>query len=350
MSQRASFPTVRSLELLLSAVLVTSAARAEPSVAEPTPEAREHFKAGVAHLEGDAAERFALAYREFKAAYAAAPVPKILHNLGIAARGLERYGEAIEAFERYLQEGPQAAVQRERAAIEKALGEMRLQVATVTLEAPGTFWIVDTRLDGERAIVNEYGPFSDRVELRVRAGQHEFKLDRNSSAAMAWRATLFPGDAAAHSFAPEPPPAVASALLPLEPDTDGTDSENDIAPASHTVSYVLWGAGAAGAIATGVVGLNAIRLQNNADEAFATSCPNGEDPSAASCVRALETDARAANWRTATLLTGVGAAGLLIGGTVLYLIDGGATPSGEADEASVQPWVSPNSLGVSGTF
>mgnify|MGYP000473386942 CR=1 FL=1 len=42
---------------------------------------------------------------EFKAAYAASPVYKILNNLGLCAMKLERNGEALEAYGKYLAQG-----------------------------------------------------------------------------------------------------------------------------------------------------------------------------------------------------------------------------------------------------
>ncbi len=52
-------------------------------------EARNHFNAGVNLIQDPDGPRYEEAYREFKAAYAAAPSWKILGNLGIAAMKLE---------------------------------------------------------------------------------------------------------------------------------------------------------------------------------------------------------------------------------------------------------------------
>src|SRR3954470_8183257 len=67
--------------------------------------ASRRFAQGVRYLTSQDPGRYEKAYREFKAAYADSPSWKILGNLGIVAHELERDGEAIEAFEAYLERG-----------------------------------------------------------------------------------------------------------------------------------------------------------------------------------------------------------------------------------------------------
>src|SRR5215475_15565235 len=87
----------------LALVLLSSGAHAQD--VQITDSARQHFKTGVAYLKDPDGARYEEAYREFKAAYADSPSWKILGNLGITAMKLERDGEAIEAFEKYLASG-----------------------------------------------------------------------------------------------------------------------------------------------------------------------------------------------------------------------------------------------------
>jgi hypothetical protein len=339
MHQR-SFPTALTVLCFVASV----GARASATEPRPTPEARAHFKAAVEHLD---AERYEDAYRELKAAYAISPSPKVLGNIGIATEHLQRDGEAIEAYQGYLDAGALSA--REAALVRRSLDRLRAGVATVTLEAPGQFWIVDTRTDGAR-VVNEYGPFTNQVKLQLRAGQHELELARASFRAPAWRATLLAGDAAKHSFekVEEAPLAIVERLGP-EPAGQGTTVETDVSPPSHTVSYVLWGAGAAAGIAATVFLLEAGSTQNDADDEFERRCPLGAGVDG--CENTTDGDQKAARWRTAALVTGVGAVGAIAGGAVLYLLDS-SSPAGGATEASVQPWISPRATGVfvSGAF
>ena len=67
-------------------------------------EARRQFRAGVQLMEDPGGPRWEEAYRAFKAAFRASPSPKILGNLGLCAMKLERDGEAIAAYKRYLAE------------------------------------------------------------------------------------------------------------------------------------------------------------------------------------------------------------------------------------------------------
>ena len=86
----------------LLALLVVKTASADVTISE---EARKHFNAGVAYLQDPDGARYAEAYPEFLAAYQASPSWKILGNLGLAAMKLERDGEAVDAYSKYLAEG-----------------------------------------------------------------------------------------------------------------------------------------------------------------------------------------------------------------------------------------------------
>jgi tetratricopeptide (TPR) repeat protein len=91
-----------ALAVQLTAASIPLVAFADVQITE---EARQHFKAGVNLLNDPDGPRYEEAYREFKAAYASSPSYKILGNLGLCAMKLERDGEAIEYYDRYLQEG-----------------------------------------------------------------------------------------------------------------------------------------------------------------------------------------------------------------------------------------------------
>lgn len=330
---------------VLTTLLLCAIARgAEP---QPTPQARAHFNAGVGHLDD---KRYAEAYAEFKEAYALTPRWTVLGNIGLAAEHLERDGEAIDAMGEYLKRGGTQLSAREIRTVKDAMGRLEKGIATVTLEAPGTFWIVDTRVDGKDPVINQYGPFDDRAELRVRAGQHDFKLDRASIAAPAWSAVLLAGDVASHAFTTGPASEIVEdfdakpALLPAEPETD-----RDLSAPSHTASYVLWGTGALGIVATAVFVLEAKSTQNEADEDFARRCPLGAGIDG--CETRTGGAERAASWRTAGLVTGIGTLGALATGTVLYFLDPKSSQAtGHAKEASVEAWFSPTGIAVSGTF
>lgn len=322
--------------VFVSALLFCAAAHsADPP---PTPESRAQFAAGVSFLEQG---KYAEAYGKFKEAYALSPRWTALGNLGIAAAHLERDGEAIDAMVQYLQRGGTEITAKEARAVRSDVERLQKESASVTLEGVGTFWVIDTRVAGNDSVVNEYGPFDDRAELRVRAGQHEFKLDRTGIVAPPWQATLLAGDAASHTFEGGHEAKVVEDFVAAP-----TESPVDAARgSSHTAAYVLGGGGVIAGVAATLFLLEARHLQNDADDKFRRLCPAGASDTPG-CENRTAGDANAANWRTASLVTGIGAAAALLTGTVLYLTDGSA----QREEASLRPWVSPSGIGLSGTF
>jgi tetratricopeptide (TPR) repeat protein len=95
-------------------LLASSVARA--AEADPDTEiARRHYNAGTTLYD---AEKYEDAVREFRAAQVAHPSPALDFNVGRCLDRLERVGEAVAAYERYLQGAPDA----------KDAGEVRARV------------------------------------------------------------------------------------------------------------------------------------------------------------------------------------------------------------------------------
>jgi hypothetical protein len=339
----------RALGLLtIAALFAPPAAAGEP---KPSPEARVHFKAGVEALKR---RRWEEAYREFKDAYAITPRWTVLGNLAIAAQHLERDGEAMDAMEQYLERGKKEISPAEEAEVGESLEKLRARTAEVTIKVPGSFSIVDTRV-GESEVVNEYGPFEERTTLFVRAGQHTFKVENARAEIPAWRVTLLAGDATTHTFAvePEPQPAVeeeSQVASAAEQSGKPRYADKEAVAPSHTASYILWAVGGVGAGAAAFIGLRAQALQREADRKYAEQCPSGATGTNG-CVNITDDSERVAGWRTVGLVTGLGALGVLVTGTVLYFFPGDSTTARtDASAASLQPWASTSAVGVAGTF
>src|SRR6187549_2089823 len=130
--------------LVCSAWLLAAPAFADVQITEA---ARQHFKAGVNLMQDPDGARYEEAYREFSAAYADSPSWKILGNLGIAAMKLERDGEAIASFEKYLQEGAAALTPEESAQFQRDLDTLKAGVVRLTIDVnePGAT-IIDERV------------------------------------------------------------------------------------------------------------------------------------------------------------------------------------------------------------
>src|SRR6188768_1489126 len=142
---RAAQPLSLGLVTSLSAVLLAMAtgsatAQAAPKGSAPaaqtvqiTEKARELFGTGVTLLQDPDGARYEEAYQQFKAAYAESPSWKILGNLGFTAMKLERDGEAIQAFQAYLEQGSKELTKAERAQFQSDLDTLSATAGTVTI-------------------------------------------------------------------------------------------------------------------------------------------------------------------------------------------------------------------------
>src|SRR6185436_14737958 len=127
------------------APLVCAVAPGHAADAANEKEAREHFRVGVNYLQDIEGERYEEAYAEFKAAYALSHSPKVLGNVGLCAMKLERDGEAIDAYTRYLGEVNDIAPD-EKEQIVRDLETLRASAAKVTLTLEsGPAMVLDTR-------------------------------------------------------------------------------------------------------------------------------------------------------------------------------------------------------------
>jgi hypothetical protein len=221
-------------------------------------EARRRFSTGVALLKDPKEPRYEEAYREFKAAYAASPSYKILGNLGLCAMMLERDGEAIEAYERYLREGALDLTTAERDQFQRDLMTLKAGFVAVTLTSePKGATIVDERLPVQGVPVrNIYGPTSGELKIGVRRGHHVVTAKLDGYVDARWELDAQGGEAQSHAFVLEPvgareaprPEVVRERPIPI------------------TV-YVAGGVTAALAIAGSATGMVALSTKNNFDRA-----------------------------------------------------------------------------------
>jgi hypothetical protein len=101
---------------------------ASPARAQDTRQASQHFQRAVA-LYGEADYRAALV--EFKRAYALAPNPAVLYNVGETQYQLQDYAGALATFERFLAEAP--AGDGHRAEVDGNLEVLRARVGHVSV-------------------------------------------------------------------------------------------------------------------------------------------------------------------------------------------------------------------------
>jgi len=177
--------------------------------------AREKLVDGVAMLKrGD----YDGALARFQEAYDLVPSANIHYDFGLAYVGLGRSADALEAFERFLAEAPDAPpAAREKAEANRRGLRPRVAALTITTDFGGAEVLVDGRRRGTTPLPRP---------LYVEPGSHQFAARRPGgapgpaqvvevAAGAALGLRLIPGPAASLSLAPAsaPPAAPAPALL-----------------------------------------------------------------------------------------------------------------------------------------
>lgn len=255
------------LAALTLALATPSRSNADPGAPQPSEVAREHFKAGVRHLQDPDGARYEDAYREFRAAYAAAPNPKILGNIGFCAMKLERDGEAIDAYTRYLAEVTDIDPE-EKEQIPKDLQTMKSGVVKVTVTvkgATGAATVLDTRTPTTGTpVVNAYGPVLDQIVIGLRPGRHTLEVKSPSGESAKWELDATPGGKATHVFDLTPAPKTT-------PKTTYVPAEE--AP-SRTVPWLVTATGGALLVSSAVTGL----ITMNKVSRLESRCPNDTCP------------------------------------------------------------------------
>lgn len=242
----------------LSLALLSSTAHAQD--VQVSEAARQHFKTGVAYLTDPDGARYEEAYREFKTAYADSPSWKILGNLGISAMKLERDGEAIDAFEKYLAGGGQQIDPAERAQMERDLMTTKAGVVylSVKVSPPGAVLLDERQPLTGRAVTNRYELAQDgTLKVGVRQGHHRITARLQGYDDQVWELDAAPGADVAHELTLEKPKVVASTPAPAG--GAGTAPAARAMERPIPVPVIITGA-ATGAllIGSGVVGLMAM--------------------------------------------------------------------------------------------
>jgi hypothetical protein len=332
---------------------LSSAALAQVRVSE---NANRRFSQGVRYLTSQDAGRYEKAYREFKAAYADSPSWKILGNLGIVAHELERDGEAIDAFEAYLERGGKELSADERKQFTEDLEVVKAGHSTVIIETePEGAWILDERLpETGGPIVNRYGPTQGKLELRVRAGHHRIRAELNGHETAIWELSTAPGESSSHRFDLRPP-ANTDEPAPVEAPLDERADSRQGNSALRVSSYVAFGLGAVGAGVGTYFLLDAFDKQQVADDLYAecagmlATCSDASPAfPAAQAAESEEGDAF-----TRSMISYVAGGVFAATGLVLFVVsspssDGG--PRASEREAFIAPWISPRAAGVTGRF
>jgi hypothetical protein len=246
------------LSLLAGALLFVLPAHAQD--VEINDQARSHFQAGVNLLQDPDGARYEEAYREFKAAYQASPSWKILGNLGIAAMKLERDGEAIEAFQKYLAGGSASLPADEREQFQRDLGTLQAGLVRLSIDiSEAGANVLDERLPVSGSPVrNTYVAEGKHLEVGVRAGHHKLTVTLPGFEPAVWELEAVSGANQTHSFQLKRPAPAGVAPLP---------ASSPGAPGTPTAVYVGMAATGVFAVGAGVVGVLALGKKGKFDDA-----------------------------------------------------------------------------------
>lgn len=327
------------LTLGISLFCVTPVAAADVPITE---EARTHFSAGVSFLQDPDGARYEEAYREFKAAYAASPSWKILGNLGIAAFKLERDGEAIQAFQKYLAEGGSQIEAEERAQFERDLQTLRSAVVKLTLQSdPPGATVVDERIPASgAAIQNRYGALTQPTELGLHPGHHRITAKLAGYPDVVLELDLEPRQTVSQTLKFERAATPADGGNSVRVDTSKPGN------GLRTASYVALGVGVVGIGVGTVFGLKSKSDYDKGNEL----CPSF--PCELTAQQAQDREAFGKDGDSAKTLSLVGfiAGGVgLATGVTLFILSSKKTEA-PAAQASVRPYLGLGSMGLTGSF
>jgi len=321
---------------ILSALPALSA-RADDAA---TREAKSHFDAGVNLLSDPEGARYEEAYAEFKQAFRLSGSATVLGNLGLCAMKLERDGEAIDSYARYLAEVRDIDKQ-ERQQIERDLQTLRVSAVNLDIAVEkgasdkGEVSVVDERLPVRGASFrNVYSVDSSPLHLRVRPGHHVLTVRIGDATTSSWDVDATPGANLSHSFAtlakPTPPAHVVETSRPV------------------AGPVVITSLGAAGLIAGAVLGGLTLGKVGRLEK---ECTPNGmcNQPGAQAEIDSAHTYVRATDY---TLLASGVVAVAGVSWLIWAVVDRRNAPAGhsQGDRARSPNWVGGATFGPHGGF
>ncbi|HEY2732922.1 MAG TPA: PEGA domain-containing protein [Polyangiales bacterium] len=218
-----------------------------PTSAEPSAEAKE--RARTTYAQGQAAFAqgdYAQAKSSFEQAFAAVPNPIVLLSVAESATKLGAIGDAIDAFDRYLQLRPDAPDRADVAAKRAALAATPAQLSVVT-EPAGADVLIDGQPSGKQT----------PADLALAPGEHQLKCSLPGYESAVEMLQTPPGAKLARRIVLNrtmPPPVAVSPTPDLPIETTPVPA--------HVPAGALWvtgSIGAAGLIAGTVLGFLALK-------------------------------------------------------------------------------------------
>lgn len=294
------FVAAAALGTLATCTLTPSVGHAQDAGETPiSEEAKARFAAGVKLLKDPDGARYDEALREFQAAYSASPSWKILSNLGLSAMKLERNGEAMEAYGKYLAQGKNID-EAEKKQIQSDMDLMTRGSSLVTFilkGASGEAKLQDSRVKADgRMAVNMYPlPAGKPTSILMQAGHH-IVIAKVNGQELKWETDLAAGKPGDHTFtleaatatpATSAAPATSASAAPVVPPPPPEEPKGKFP--LRTAGFVTGGVGVAvlvGGVIAGAVGKG--KLSDLEKECPNKVCPAGKKTDADS-IESLQT-------------------------------------------------------------
>jgi hypothetical protein len=185
----------------LGTVLFAGSALGQEQDPAKLAQAKKHMEAGAAFYNDPSGHKCEEASREFRKAYELSGSLNALKAMGVCALELERDGEAIAHFEKFLEKLGDKQ-HSDRAQVESDLKALRSAVAwvTVSTDRPNVR-ITDVRTPARGyPITNRYVGSVAGQKIGVHPGQHTFTASGDGVPDLVWRVDITNGSSHTHSF------------------------------------------------------------------------------------------------------------------------------------------------------
>lgn len=340
-----SFSAVVSFATLTALLPPPSALAAPPSKADlaKREEAKRHFAAAIAFYNDPGGHKCEEAIPEFSKAYELSGSPNALKGMAVCNLELERDGETIEQYTKYLQSKGNQIDAAERQQIENDLNALKAAVAYVTIAADNnqtSFRITDVRTPSRGyPITNRYEGLKTGDKLGIHPGMHTFTASAEGKPDQVWKIEIANGAKYDHTFEFDKP------VVTEDPGKNLSPGGSDQPPPTRPVPMSVYVAGGLSVALLGVtVGLMVSAKGKNA----AYVAKNGKAP-----LKEL-TDLRA-GVQSANLLADIFLGATVAGAaatTVLYLTRPTKNMTPKTSSWVVVPAIGPASGGavVAGSF
>lgn len=321
--------------------LILAALTATPLVsADSVEDGKKSFQLGVALLQDPDGAKYDEALPHFKRAYELTKNWKVLGNLGLCYLKLERVGEAVDTYERYLQGGGAEIDAEERGQIEKDVAVLKAQRVKFHVDVPAAgLTLNDERIkpNGSK-VLNVYPLSSAGADLSLYAGRHVMTVVIDQQP-VKWESDLAPGATLSHKFERPAPAPTASASAAAPPTaTAATPPSASMAIEPRPPSgiglpvYIAGGATVAMALGTAITG--ALYLGRRSDYNAINGKPDR------SRQEAEDARSKASTMQTVSTVFGV-ATVVGLGVTTYLFLTGDSSSNTTTGKTRVSPWLSP---------